>query len=522
MSRINISTVSSFLLLSFLIGVAWPAEPTAKDFANYYSPLFGKWQTTAEFDGEVTHGSTTWKLAENGTCILVDWNDGGGTAVQSVQGFGATTGTWQMARFDGEGRFTMGKLDHKNVKPGKTLTPGLIGHWEDTSEEGGQKITRRSDVHCIQLTAKRVVLEWSDRTENDKQLPKLRVTMDRVADKKPAEASKNAWTQKKDPGPDYEQLKQLEWLIGEWEGTITVPAGFPEIYPDGATVVSKQSCYWMQGRNYIGFEFRDFVDGKLAHEGFEMVGVDPKSKQPIHWIFSVAGGYGKGKWSRDGEAWKLDWNATLPNGAEYRGVSDHIPVNRDTYKWQIRDATRNGKKVPDYPVVEFKRVETKADTVKSRGTQAVAPYYKKHQILEHLSVGSWNVKGSSNGVDISGKLTGRWSPDKSCVMFSGHFGPPAGGDVINVNGIIGWDEASGKIKEQIFASDGTCATAHFEVQDRVLVGQRSGVNPQGKPYTQKLRFTLGKDKWTGAPVEDKGPNGEVLASHGEWVFTRVK
>ena len=520
--RIRMTTLTSFVLLNFAAGVAWPAEPTAKDFANYYVPLFGTWKTTAEIDGKVTHGSTTWKLSENGMCVLVDWKASGGTAVQSVQGFDVTTGTWQMARFDSEGRFTIGTLDHKNMKPGKTLTPGLIGNWQDTSEEGGEKITRRSDVHCIELTANRVVLEWSNRKENGNPAPKLRFTLDRVADKKPADQSKMALGQKKAPGPDYEHLKQLEWLIGEWEGTMVVPPSFPEIYPEGATVVSKQRCYWMQNKSYMGFEFRDFVDGKLAHEGFEMIGVDPESKQPIHWIFSVAGGYGTGKWSRDGKTWKLEWNATLPNEAEYKGISDHIPVNKNTYKWQIRDATRNGKKVPDYPIVEFKRVDAKVDTVKSQTAKSVSPYYEKHRILQDLSVGAWSVKGSSNGVEISGQLTGHWSPCKSCVMYSGHFGPSGGGDVVHVNGIIGWDHASGKIKEQIFGSDGSCATAHFEVQDRVLVGQRSGVNPEGKPYTQKLRFTLGKGRWTGAPVEDVDPNGDVLASHGEWVFTRVK
>ena len=160
-----------------------------------------------------------------------------------------------------------------------------------------------------------------------------------------------------EPGPDYEQLKQIEWLIGDWEGDMVVPPSFQEIYPEGTTVHSKQSYFWMENKNYIGFKFRDEKDGKVLHQGFEVIGVDPQSKKLVHWIFSVAGGYGTGEWSREGDVWKLKWSGSLPNKVKYEGTSYLQQVDANTHTWQMKDTKRNGEKVPDYPVVTFRRTD---------------------------------------------------------------------------------------------------------------------------------------------------------------------
>lgn len=161
------------------------------------------------------------------------------------------------------------------------------------------------------------------------------------------------------PGPDYKHLKVLEWLIGDWEAEMEIPPGFQEIHPNGATVHSRKSCHWMQDKNYIGFEFRNTADGELVHEGFEMAGVDPKSKNLVQWIFSVAGGNGTGTWSRHDKGWKLEWSATLPNGAKYKGTAYLVATDKNTHTWTMRNLTRNGKKIPDYPLVTFRRVGSK-------------------------------------------------------------------------------------------------------------------------------------------------------------------
>ena len=100
------------------------------------------------------------------------------------------------------------------------------------------------------------------------------------------------------PGPDYEQLKALEWIIGVWEADWVIPSGgylVSEGFPPGTKAHSTCSYDWIENKNYIGLKFRDEVDGKVAHQGFEIIGVQPDSKKIVHWLFSVLGGWGMGE-----------------------------------------------------------------------------------------------------------------------------------------------------------------------------------------------------------------------------------
>ena len=152
------------------------------------------------------------------------------------------------------------------------------------------------------------------------------------------------------PGPDYEQLKAMEWLIGDWEADWVVPSAGPlslDGFSPGAKVHSTCSYYWMQKRNYIGLRFRDEVDGKLAHAGFEIVGVDPKSKKIIHWLFSIIGGNGTGEWSVEDKCWKLKWSGTASDGTTLEGLGIMVPIDKNTHTWQLKGNKKNGKDTPD-------------------------------------------------------------------------------------------------------------------------------------------------------------------------------
>jgi hypothetical protein len=164
------------------------------------------------------------------------------------------------------------------------------------------------------------------------------------------------------PGPDYQQLKAMEWMIGDWHAEWVVPSGGEwalDGYPAGATVHSTCSYSWMQNKNYIRLRFRDEIDGKVMHRGFEMAGVDPESKKIIHWLFSVLGGWGQGEWTVEGKTWKLKWWGTTADGTKLEGISYMVPLDPNTHTWVIKDCKKNGESTPDTPVVTYRRV-TKA------------------------------------------------------------------------------------------------------------------------------------------------------------------
>ena len=161
-------------------------------------------------------------------------------------------------------------------------------------------------------------------------------------------------------GPDYKQLKGMEWMIGDWEAEWVVPStGYPapDGYAPGSKVKSTCSYSWIEQKNYIGLKFRDEIDGKVAHEGFEIIGVDPHSKKIIHWLSSILGGWGTGEWSVEGKTWKLKWSATTGDGTTYEGVSFMVPLDAKTHTWEMKDNKRNGQSTPDTPLVTYRRIK---------------------------------------------------------------------------------------------------------------------------------------------------------------------
>ncbi|TWU41022.1 hypothetical protein [Novipirellula artificiosorum] len=161
-------------------------------------------------------------------------------------------------------------------------------------------------------------------------------------------------------GPDYETLKAMEFFIGDWEATTTVQEDgldLGDLYQPGATENRYETWYWIEDKNYIGVKFGGEIDGKEAHTGFEMVGVDPKSGKVVHWLFSKLGGSGTGTWKIGPKELRLNWNYRTAAGNFLKGVAYHKVVDEDTYTWQIRDMTEDGKKLADTPVVTLHRVK---------------------------------------------------------------------------------------------------------------------------------------------------------------------
>lgn len=163
----------------------------------------------------------------------------------------------------------------------------------------------------------------------------------------------------REPGPDHEQLTAMQWMIGDWAANWQVKEGamLGDAYPVGAKVKATTTYSWMQNRNYIRLKFRDEIAGKTVHEGLEMIGIDPKTKRPIQWLFSIIGGSGSGTWSRQNDTWILTWNYTAGDGTTLEGVSHMMVIDEDTHTWQMKSMKENGKDIPDTPLINFHRVK---------------------------------------------------------------------------------------------------------------------------------------------------------------------
>jgi hypothetical protein len=256
------------------------------------------------------------------------------------------------------------------------------------------------------------------------------------------------------PGPDYEQLKEMKWIIGDWEAEWIVPSGgflVSEDTPPGTKVHSTCSYHWMENKNNIGLKFRDVIDGKVAHQGFEMVGVDPKSKKIIHWLFSILGGWGTGEWSAEGKTWRLKWTGTTADGTTYEGVSHHVKIDPNTHTWEIKDAKKNGKHTPNTPLITYTRVKTAS---KSKHVP------KKALTALQYFVGSWDGETFQNGDKIgTDKGKRNWLPGKHSIKMTGS--GRENGAIISSSGISGWDANGNQIVEHWYDSDGLYAAIRY-------------------------------------------------------------
>jgi uncharacterized protein (TIGR02246 family) len=141
----------------------------------------------------------------------------------------------------------------------------------------------------------------------------------------------------------YEHLRQLEWIIGEWvEDTKEASAArvFFEWTPDQNFIV---------GARAVG------VKDELLDNGTLRIGWDPAEKLIRAWSFESDGGFAHGAWKKDGEKWVITMSAVLRNGSLVTATTVVTHIDPDTITWQVKDQQLDGKALADPPVIKMKR-----------------------------------------------------------------------------------------------------------------------------------------------------------------------
>lgn len=132
----------------------------------------------------------------------------------------------------------------------------------------------------------------------------------------------------------YEQLKGLEWLIGEW------------IDRDDKSSVHT-TCKWTKNKNFISRSFAVSFDDQVDLEGTQVIGWDP-SKQVIRsWIFDSDGGFGVGVWSQKGDRWTIRALRVLSDGRKASAVNVLTYVDENTFTWESTGREVDGELLPN-------------------------------------------------------------------------------------------------------------------------------------------------------------------------------
>ena len=121
--------------------------------------------------------------------------------------------------------------------------------------------------------------------------------LDRVADKDIATISSH-----------YEQLKELEWMIGRWVDE-----------DEDASVVTE--CSWTRNNNFITRAFTVQIGEQIDLAGMQIIGWDPATQKIRSWVFDSDGGFGQATWSCKGDRWFAQRSGVLPDGRKSSSVN---------------------------------------------------------------------------------------------------------------------------------------------------------------------------------------------------------
>jgi uncharacterized protein (TIGR02246 family) len=144
------------------------------------------------------------------------------------------------------------------------------------------------------------------------------------------------------PPSHYENLKELEWMIGEW----TDHAGEGSVSTE---------CHWARNNNFIIRSFTVSVAGGVEMAGMQIIGWDPAQKQIRSWTFDSDGGFNQGVWSKVGESWSVQTTATLPDGTLASSTSLLKPSDENTFTWQQVNRIAGGQLLPNLEEVAVER-----------------------------------------------------------------------------------------------------------------------------------------------------------------------
>jgi len=150
-----------------------------------------------------------------------------------------------------------------------------------------------------------------------------------------------------EPLTNYESLKALEPIIGEWTATGTAPSG--------EKVRAEMTCEWIENRNFIRRRYQTFRGDELVNSGFEIIGVDPEIGEISSWQFNHDGSLGHNVWRRQGDGWAIEARGTTADGRPSGATNILVQVDKDSFKWRSTNRSLAGDKVADTAVATIVR-----------------------------------------------------------------------------------------------------------------------------------------------------------------------
>jgi uncharacterized protein (TIGR02246 family) len=140
----------------------------------------------------------------------------------------------------------------------------------------------------------------------------------------------------------YEQLKSLEWLVGNWVDQ-----------DEEATIETE--CNWAKNQNFLVRSFTIAVEDRIDMSGMQVIGWDAAAKAIRSWTFDSEGGFAEATWTHQGDQWFIHNNGVLADGRKATMTNLVKPVDDDSFTWQTVERTVGGELLPNIDAVTIVR-----------------------------------------------------------------------------------------------------------------------------------------------------------------------
>lgn len=145
---------------------------------------------------------------------------------------------------------------------------------------------------------------------------------------------KNPPPEHKDAPSHYNELKNLDWLVGNWAD-------------DEPDIDLNISYKWDRNKNFLIQEFVLITEDRGELRGRQIIGWDPSQKKIRSWIFDSDGNFGEGVWTIDNNNIYANMIFTLDDGSKGSVTHIYTKVNDNTYTFSSENKDINGELMPD-------------------------------------------------------------------------------------------------------------------------------------------------------------------------------
>jgi uncharacterized protein (TIGR02246 family) len=142
------------------------------------------------------------------------------------------------------------------------------------------------------------------------------------------------------PSSRYEQLKDLEWLVGRWTDE-----------DDQSSVTTE--CHWSKNNNFLIRSFEIQLRDRIEMSGMQLIGWDPSIHQIRSWVFDSDGGFGQGTWTRKENRWYVQQSGILPDGRKTSAVNILTHLGDGQCTLQSVNRTVDGELLPNIDEVRI-------------------------------------------------------------------------------------------------------------------------------------------------------------------------